>query len=135
METSSCCCVCFIATTLCFKCFNGICCAVDEGVVWVVAVESPLQPITSSHTLPYSPPSTHLVTLSTDYFILADAHSLQLWDSRYYTCQHHIKTSISSGSKVTMCGGLVTSLTLCVCVRRCGVWAAVCTCGAVREEV
>lgn len=82
---------------------------VSEGELVVVVLEPPLQPITCGFTFPSLLPATKLLTLSCDYFILADTHSLQLWDSRYYTRQHHIKASIAPNSEVS-CTVLVVSV-------------------------
>ena len=72
-----------------------------EGQVWVLPMQCPLQPVLLTSTLP-ALPNTQLVPLSRDYFILADTQSLQLWDNKFYTCQHSISTAGCQGSKVSL---------------------------------
>lgn len=101
-------CVCGDKTLLLCRSFSGVslCVSVtffpvvEEGQLWVVPLILPLQPTLISHTLPVSPPRAQLVALSSDYFLLSDAESLQVWDSAYFTCQHVTHTLFCSDSKV-----------------------------------
>ena len=96
----------------------------------MMKADSSLQQLTSLHT---SPPPLHVAAVSCDYFVLADACSLQLWDSCFYTHQDHTTATISCSSKVSVLRlvwlGCVSVVLQVWCVEGC---VYVCSAGSVR---
>lgn len=88
---------------------------VAKGDLIVVLLEPPLHPVLCALTLPAVPSlgSAHLLALSGDYMALLCGQSLQLWETKYYTCQQLLNTAV--GSKCKVCGMRGALWVWCLC--------------------
>lgn len=92
-------------------------------------LEPPLHPTFHLQSLALPSPVTHMLALSSDYFIIVCGKDLELWDYRFATCQAHVEGVAIFSSKVR-CYCEWIWIRTCPCYR-CGVSGIVCMFGVV----